>query len=94
MAEKWYNSGFFNNLSTGLGLAAVIASLCWGVKGCSEHPPEYYQSINEARKIEQGYVPQRRDLNEDGRPEQFIDVDEVRYFQTIDGKNLEDELRR
>ena len=47
----------------------------------------------EKAKVEREYVLQERDLNNNGSPERFYEIDGKRVFLSIDGKNLEDTLR-
>ena len=47
----------------------------------------------EKTKVENGYVLQQRDLNNNGAPEGFYEIDGMKFFLTIDGKNLEDALK-
>ena len=86
MEERWYNS----NIATGIGWGAVILAATFGFgKGCGCNSPGmggYSASELEMARIEQGYTIQQKDLNGDGKPEIFCEIDGIRYFSSIDGK--------
>ncbi|MCH7568867.1 MAG: hypothetical protein IIA87_05595 [Nanoarchaeota archaeon] len=46
----------------------------------------------EKSRAERGYVLQERDLNGNGVPERFFEIEGIRYFLEIDGENLYDTL--
>jgi len=47
----------------------------------------------EKSRAERGYVLRERDLNGNGVPERFIEIEGVKYFLEIDGENLYDALK-
>lgn len=49
-------------------------------------------SLEKAR-IEKGYIYREQDLNNNGVPEKFYEIDGRKYFLEIDGQRLEDKLK-
>ena len=77
MTDKWYNSV----LAKGIAVAGVAIAVGFGLKTC-------WQSDVELERAKQGYMTQRQDLNDNGKPEEFVEVGGKRFFSVIDGKDL------
>ena len=73
-------------ISIGIGAILVSSAYRGGKAGVARLELE-------KAKVERGYVPQERDLNENGLLERFYEVNGEKYFLEIDGKNLEETLR-
>lgn len=46
----------------------------------------------EKAKSQRGYVFKKKDLNDNGSPEKFYEINGEKYFLEIDGENLEAKL--
>lgn len=73
-------------LIAGVGVAIAVGVYSSGRENIAE------MQLEKAR-VERGYVLQERDLNNNGLPERFYQVDGKKYFLEIDGENLEGTLR-
>ena len=48
----------------------------------------------EMKRIEKGYSVQEKDLNNNGMPETFYEINNRKYFSRIDGQDLEESLKQ
>jgi len=81
--------------STGTGIAAISACIISviGLGYYFDYKIDLAKIDLEKAKIERGITLQERDLNGNGIPEKFYEIDGKRYFLEIDGKNIEDTLK-
>ncbi|MEK6850461.1 MAG: hypothetical protein AABX85_02720 [Nanoarchaeota archaeon] len=85
MVERWYNSDF----GIGASVAVVAFGLFLGLGGY-----EYLSSLGRVQDANAVRLssPIARDLNGNKMIERYIEIDSVKYFSEIDGKNLEKSL--
>jgi len=93
MTEKWYSSGL--GVGAGLGIFVFMAFVGYGQyrKLESQNILEPLNRVNKANKPYSMQFVLERDLNGNGKPERFTEIDGVKYFSTIDGTNLEKSLK-
>lgn len=72
--------------------AGAVAIIGLGIYRASRENIEQLQL--EKARTEKGYILQVRDLNGNGLPERFFEVDGKKYFLAVDGTNLTDTLKR
>lgn len=86
MAE-WYKGEF----AIGMSIAAVALATSLGTGGC-----KYLRSMAKARDANTARLssPMQRDLNGNNMLEKYIEINGIKYFSEIDGKNLEDSLKK
>jgi len=90
MADRWYDS----TIAEGVGIGAIILATTFGFGkgcGCTVNSSTSLNELEMAR-IEKGYTLKQEDLNGDGNSELFYEINGVKYFSIIDGRNLEDTL--
>ena len=85
--EKWYNSTFFSWIGAGTGIGLIILSLGGATS--------YYQAQREFREISQikhdaaqDFIfknCRKEDLNKDGIPEEYCNINGRKFFYNIDG---------
>lgn len=82
----WFPAGFFLSALLTTPLAYLCINLYYGRKA--------EQTILETEKIrvEKGYLLCREDLNQNGIPEEFYEINGERVFLSIDGKPLDKSL--
>ncbi|MBU0894001.1 MAG: hypothetical protein KKF48_01535 [Nanoarchaeota archaeon] len=86
--DKWYSS----NLGHGIGIGIGAFGIFVGIGSCS-----YLLDIGAAKREEEKAkhpVIQQQDLNYNQLSETFVEINKVRYFSTIDGKLLQDNLKK
>jgi len=86
MAGRWYNS------ETGVGVSGGLIVLLLGVIGFGTYL--YLERNSEAVKARESFKIsiEERDLNGDGKLERYIEFNGQKYFSTVDGKSLEENL--
>jgi hypothetical protein len=85
------NGGDYIGIGIGALMAGIGVAIALGVSGSSRE--SIAQAQLEKARVERGYVLQERDLNGNGLPERFFEIEGRKYFLAIDGKNLEDTLK-
>ena len=90
MAEKWYNSSFFEYFGGGLGMAAVIAAIGIAIN-LGRDSPERIRALAEAAAIRQGKGHILHERNVVGGPEKdkFFETSLGRAYLEIDGEPVE-----
>ena len=74
----------------------VIGGLYYGMIKTGVANANALKAVSELQKtkIEKSYILQEKDLNNNGIPEKFYEINGQKYFLEIDGKTLEDKIRR
>ena len=90
-SQRWYNSSFFSNLGEGIGIAAVIASLTFGVGYCNQSHGTTDNDV-QLEKAKHSYLPQKEDINGNGNADISYNIDGQMCVARIDGQSITDYL--
>ncbi len=85
LKENWHNY-----LTLGAMFGALIALYGVAYNACG--PPAARRAESEAMKPDLRYELITKNLNCNGKPEKFYEINGKKYFLEIDGKNLESRL--
>lgn len=84
---------FFDSEAAYLVLVVLGAMTLFGVSKYLDSRKNIAQTELERARVEKGYVLQERDLNSNGVPERFYEIEGKKAFLSVDGRGVEDNLR-
>lgn len=80
----------------GIGVGAAALGICVGIGSCfsfiGNTDAEVMRARAEVRALKETPVIYQKDLDSNGLVETFYEIDDVKYFSTVNGRIVEDML--